>query len=72
MKLLFVVLCCAVLSIEAFPNQFIMGGHDAPADITYVRRVRSFRAPEDLQAFQYTGFFITPSTVLTVAQAIHK
>lgn len=72
MKLLFVVLCCAVLSIEAFPNQFIIDGHDAPAAVDYVRRVRSFRAPADLQAFQYTGFFITPSTVITVAQAIHK
>lgn len=72
MKLLIVVLFCALLGIEALPSQFIIGGHDAPDNVQYVRRIRSFRTPDALQAFQYTGFFVTETSMLTVAQAIHK
>lgn len=72
MKLLLVVLFCGILGIQALPSQFIIDGHDAPASIQYVRRVRSFRLPGDLTALQYTGFFVSENTLLTVAQAIHK
>lgn len=72
MKLLLVVLFCGLVGIQAFPSQFIIDGQDAPDNIGYVRRIRSFRTPEALEALQYTGFFITPSRMLTVAQALFK